>query len=108
MDKAELKEQLQSIIDAIRALQGVFYAHNIHFILMIFQAIDAAGKDGAIQHVMSGVNPQGCKVTSFKAPSSLECNHDFLWHYHLAMPEKGMIGIHNRSHYEFVLACSAS
>jgi PPK2 family polyphosphate:nucleotide phosphotransferase len=107
-DKAELKAQLQSDIDKIRELQGVFFAHNRYSILMIFQAMDAAGKDGAIKHVMSGINPQGCRVTSFKAPSSVEYNHDFLWRHHLAMPEKGMIGIHNRSHYEFVLACKVN
>ena len=74
-----------------------------HALLVVFQAMDAGGKDGAIEHVFSGVNPQGCTVTSFKVPSTLESKHDFLWRIHKACPPKGMIGIFNRSHYESVL-----
>ena len=85
------------------ALQDRFYAEASRSILVILQAMDAGGKDGAIRHVFSSVDPQGCFVTSFKAPSTLERSHDFLWRHHLACPSKGMIGIHNRSHYEAVL-----
>src|SRR6202000_2759053 len=74
---------------------------------LIFQAMDAAGKDGTISHVMSGINPQGCQVTSFKAPSTLELNHDFLWRSTLALPERGRIGIFNRSYYEEALVVRA-
>ncbi|MNQ95397.1 Polyphosphate kinase 2 [compost metagenome] len=81
------------------------YASNTHSVLVLFQAMDAAGKDGAIAHVMSGLNPQGCQVYSFKTPSSEEYDHDFLWRHYKALPEKGRIGIHNRSHYENVLVC---
>lgn len=84
-------------------LQEVLYAQAKYSVLIVLQAMDAGGKDGAIEHVFSGVNPQGCSVTSFKAPSTLERSHDFLWRHHLAVPGKGMIGIFNRSHYEAVL-----
>jgi PPK2 family polyphosphate:nucleotide phosphotransferase len=84
-------------------LQEVLYAQGKHAVLIVLQAMDAGGKDGAIEHVFSGLNPQGCQVTSFKVPSSLERSHDFLWRYHMAAPPKGMIGIFNRSHYESVL-----
>ena len=84
-------------------LQRMLYAHNRFSLLLIFQAMDAAGKDGAIRHVMSGVNPQGCQVFSFKHPSAQELEHDFLWRTHLALPERGRIGIFNRSYYEEVL-----
>ncbi|HVT89993.1 MAG TPA: polyphosphate kinase 2 family protein [Tepidisphaeraceae bacterium] len=87
----------------LAALQEVLYAQSKHAILIVFQAMDAGGKDGAIDHVFSGVNPQGCSVTSFKAPSALELGHDYLWRIHAAIPKKGMIGIFNRSHYESVL-----
>ncbi|WP_261373480.1 PPK2 family polyphosphate kinase [Rheinheimera sediminis] len=79
------------------------YADNRYSLLIIFQAMDAAGKDGAIRHVMSGVNPQGCRVHSFKHPSATELEHDFLWRSHCALPERGQIGIFNRSYYEEVL-----
>jgi PPK2 family polyphosphate:nucleotide phosphotransferase len=81
----------------------MLYAHNRHALLLIFQAMDAAGKDGAIRHVMSGVNPQGCQVFSFKHPSAEELDHDFLWRTNRCLPERGRIGIFNRSYYEEVL-----
>lgn len=84
-------------------LQQKLYAHNQDSLLLIFQAMDAAGKDGAIRHVMSGVNPQGCQVSSFKHPSGVELEHDFLWRTTRELPERGMIGIFNRSYYESVL-----
>lgn len=86
-------------------LQEKLYACNKQSLLIIFQAMDAAGKDSAIEHVMSGINPQGCHVSSFKQPSSEEIDHDFLWRHYKALPEKGRIGIYNRSHYENVLIC---
>lgn len=86
-------------------LQEKLYATNRYSLLLIFQAMDAGGKDSAIEHVMSGINPQGCQVFSFKQPNSEELEHDFLWRHYKALPEKGRIGIHNRSHYENVLIC---
>ncbi|HYK77466.1 MAG TPA: polyphosphate kinase 2 family protein [Daejeonella sp.] len=86
-------------------LQEKLYATNRYSLLIIFQAMDAAGKDSAIEHVMSGVNPQGCQVYSFKQPNAEEYKHDFLWRHYKNLPEKGRIGIHNRSHYENVLIC---
>src|SRR5882762_7893848 len=83
--------------------QGRLYASNRHALLLVFQAMDAAGKDGAIKHVMSGVNPQGCSVFSFKHPSATELQHDFLWRTTVCLPERGRIGIFNRSYYEEVL-----
>jgi PPK2 family polyphosphate:nucleotide phosphotransferase len=88
----------------LEELQNRLYAQNTQALLVIFQTIDAGGKDGTIRRVMSGVNPQGCQVTSFKVPSPAELAHDFLWRVHNAVPVKGMIGIFNRSHYEDVLA----
>ena len=102
-DKKELKERLEKDRARIAELQDVLFASSKHAVLLIFQAMDAAGKDSAIRHVMSGVNPQGVRVWSFKAPSSLERSHDFLWRHYQAVPERGHIGIHNRSHYEEVL-----
>ncbi|MBX2978450.1 MAG: polyphosphate kinase 2 family protein [Flavobacteriales bacterium] len=102
-EKKELKKQLEADKAVISELQEVLYAAGKHSLLLIFQAMDAAGKDSCIRHVMSGVNPQGVQVHSFKAPSTLERNHDFLWRHALAMPPRGFIGIHNRSHYEEVL-----
>lgn len=107
-EKKELKEQLEKDIQELRELQEMFYAYDRHSILLIFQAMDAAGKDGAIKHVMSGINPQGCQVFGFKAPSTEEYKHSFLWRHSKAVPESGKIGIHNRSHYEFVLACKVN
>jgi PPK2 family polyphosphate:nucleotide phosphotransferase len=94
-----LKEQVDDLSD----LQQLLYASNRYSVLLIFQAMDAAGKDGAIGHVMSGVNPQGCQVFSFKHPSATELSHDFLWRTTAALPERGRIGIFNRSYYEEVL-----
>jgi PPK2 family polyphosphate:nucleotide phosphotransferase len=102
-DKPRAKEALQTGIDALAELQDMLYAQDRWAVLLIFQAMDAAGKDGAIKHVMSGVNPQGCEVYSFKAPSSQELDHDYLWRTHLCVPERGRIGIFNRSYYEDVL-----
>ncbi|MGD0540139.1 MAG: polyphosphate kinase 2 family protein [Tepidisphaeraceae bacterium] len=97
--KPAIKKNLQRLIE----LQELLYASGTHSVLIVLQAMDAGGKDGAIDHVFSGVNPQGCNVTSFKVPSHLELAHDYLWRYHLACPRKGMMEIFNRSHYESVL-----
>jgi len=102
-DKPLMKQILQFGVDALAAMQDVLYAQDKWSLLLIFQAMDAAGKDGAIKHVMSGVNPQGCQVTSFKAPSAEELDHDFLWRCQKQLPERGRIGIFNRSYYEEVL-----
>lgn len=101
--KREYKEMLGQHVERLSALQQLLYASNKHALLLIFQAMDAAGKDGAIKHVMSGVNPQGCQVFSFKHPSAAELQHDFLWRTTLDLPERGRIGIFNRSYYEEVL-----
>jgi PPK2 family polyphosphate:nucleotide phosphotransferase len=102
-DKSEAKQILASGVERLAALQEKLYAQDQWAVLAIFQAIDAAGKDGAIKHVMSGINPQGCQVHAFKAPSHEEIDHDFLWRIAKALPERGRIGIFNRSHYEEVL-----
>jgi PPK2 family polyphosphate:nucleotide phosphotransferase len=102
-DKQEAAEKIEKNLKKLAALQYHLYAEAKHALLIVFQAMDAGGKDGAISHVFSGVNPQGCEVTSFKIPSSLEQSHDFLWRIHRAVPARGMIGIFNRSHYESVL-----
>jgi PPK2 family polyphosphate:nucleotide phosphotransferase len=102
-DKEQAAGDLAENIEQLAELQDTLYAQNIHALLLVFQAMDAAGKDSAIKHVMSGVNPQGCQVTSFKAPSAEELDHDYLWRCHRALPERGRIGIFNRSHYEEVL-----
>ncbi|MFO0200152.1 MAG: polyphosphate kinase 2 family protein, partial [Alphaproteobacteria bacterium] len=94
---------LQQGIARLAELQDKLYAQDRWSVLCIFQAMDAAGKDGAIRHVFSGVNPQGCQVHSFKAPGPIELDHDFLWRHSVALPERGRIGIHNRSWYEEVL-----
>jgi len=103
----ESKEHYQKLlaehVAQLSAQQQLLYASNRHAILLIFQAMDAAGKDGAIRHVMSGVNPQGCQVFSFKSPSATELQHDFLWRTTRDLPERGRIGIFNRSYYEEVL-----
>lgn len=101
--KDEAREKLAKDIERLAELQDVLYAHNRYALLLIFQAMDAAGKDSVIKHVMSGVNPQGCQVFSFKAPSQEELDHDFLWRTTKALPERGRIGIFNRSYYEEVL-----
>jgi PPK2 family polyphosphate:nucleotide phosphotransferase len=103
-DKPLAKQALQLGVEALSAMQEVLYAQDKWAVLLIFQAMDAAGKDGAIRHVMSGVNPQGCQVTSFKSPSSEELDHDYLWRCMKNLPERGRIGIFNRSYYEEVLA----
>jgi len=101
--KEHAKELLEKSIAEMADLQDKLYAEDRWAVLLIFQAMDAAGKDGAIKHVMSGVNPQGCQVYSFKAPSSEDLNHDFLWRTSKCLPERGHIGIFNRSYYEEVL-----
>jgi PPK2 family polyphosphate:nucleotide phosphotransferase len=101
--KDEAKDLLEKSVAALSELQEKLYACNKWGLLLIFQAMDAAGKDGAISHVMSGVNPAGCQVYSFKAPSSEELNHDFLWRTSQRVPERGRIGIFNRSYYEETL-----
>ena len=101
--KQQAVEDLQKNILRLRELQEVLYADDTYSLLIIFQAMDAAGKDGAIEHVMSGVNPQGCQVISFKQPSAEERDHNYLWRCQKAVPERGRIGIFNRSHYEEVL-----
>ena len=101
--REQAQKLLQQGITSMAALQDKLYAEGCWGVLLIFQAMDAAGKDGAIKHVMSGVNPQGCQVYSFKAPSSEELNHDFLWRTLKRVPERGRIGIFNRSYYEEVL-----
>src|SRR6185369_15526979 len=102
-DKPRAKEMLQAGMQALTDLQDKLYAQDRWSLLLVFQAMDAAGKDGAIKHVMSGVNPQGCQVVSFKAPSSEELDHDFLWRCTKEMPNRGNIGIFNRSYYEETL-----
>jgi len=101
--KKRYKKLLEEQVDELSSLQRLHYASNRYALLLIFQAMDAAGKDGAIRHVMSGVNPQGCQVFSFKQPSAEELEHDFLWRTTRRLPERGRIGIFNRSYYEEVL-----
>ena len=101
--KKEYKKYLEEHVEKLSELQRLHYASNRYAVLLIFQAMDAAGKDGAIRHVMSGVNPQGCQVFSFKHPSATELEHDFLWRTTRSLPERGRIGIFNRSYYEEVL-----
>lgn len=105
LNKKEAKADLADFRDELKEYQERLYAEDSQSLLIIFQAMDAAGKDGAIEHVMSGVNPQGCQVFSFKQPTSNDYEHDFLWRHYKALPERGRIGIHNRSHYEYVLIC---
>jgi PPK2 family polyphosphate:nucleotide phosphotransferase len=101
--KGDSKEILEESVQMMAELQDMLYAQDHWSILLIFQAMDAAGKDGVIKHVMSGINPQGCEVHSFKAPSTEELDHDFLWRSMRRLPARGMIGIFNRSYYEEVL-----
>ncbi|WP_026841345.1 ADP-polyphosphate phosphotransferase [Citrifermentans bremense] len=101
--KEQYQECLTEQIERLSALQGLLYANNNYAVLLIFQAMDAAGKDGVIKHVLSGINPQGCEVYSFKHPSAEELDHDFLWRSVRRLPERGRIGIFNRSYYEEVL-----
>ncbi|MGA3095805.1 MAG: ADP-polyphosphate phosphotransferase [Bryobacteraceae bacterium] len=101
--KKDYQKLLGEHLTELNSLQRLHYASNRYALLLIFQGMDAAGKDGAIQHVMSGVNPQGCQVSSFKQPSAAELEHDFLWRTTRRLPERGQIGIFNRSYYEEVL-----
>lgn len=101
--KADARVLLDEGIELLSELQDMLYAQDRHALLLIFQAMDAAGKDGTIKHVMSGVNPQGCQVFSFKQPSAEELDHDYMWRYARCLPERGRIGIYNRSYYEEVL-----
>jgi PPK2 family polyphosphate:nucleotide phosphotransferase len=103
LDKDSASQKLQEGVEQLAQYQDVLYAQNIYSLLLIFQAMDAAGKDSTIEHVMSGINPQGCQVFSFKQPSAEELDHDYLWRYMKALPERGRIGIFNRSYYEEVL-----
>jgi PPK2 family polyphosphate:nucleotide phosphotransferase len=103
MDQARAKTLLVNGVKKLAKEQALLYAQDTYSVLLIFQAMDAAGKDGAIKHVLSGVNPQGCQVFSFKAPSAEEQDHTYLWRSMKALPERGRIGIHNRSYYEEVL-----
>jgi PPK2 family polyphosphate:nucleotide phosphotransferase len=103
LKKSEAQDWLQFGIEELARLQDVLYAQNIYALLIVFQAMDAAGKDSTIKHVMSGINPQGCQVFSFKQPSTEELDHDYLWRSFKALPERGRIGIFNRSYYEEVL-----
>jgi PPK2 family polyphosphate:nucleotide phosphotransferase len=102
-DKPRAKEALENGVAALAQLQDMLYAQDRWAVLLIFQAMDAAGKDGAIKHVMSGINPQGCQVFSFKAPSAEDLDHDFLWRCMKCLPNRGNIGIFNRSYYEETL-----
>src|SRR5579864_8733978 len=101
--KKQYEKLLEEHVKQLSSLQRLFYACNRYALLLIFQGMDAADKDGAIRHVMSGVNPQGCQVFSFKEPSAEELEHDFLWRTTRCLPERGRIGIFNRSYYEEVL-----
>lgn len=105
LKKKEGRKMLAAEKDKLRELQEKLYADGSKSVLIVLQAMDAAGKDSLIKHVFGGVNPQGCEVHSFKTPSSKEYQHDFLWRHYIALPEKGKIGIFNRSHYESVLVC---
>jgi PPK2 family polyphosphate:nucleotide phosphotransferase len=102
-DKPRAKEALAMGVEVLAELQDKLYAQDKWAVLLIFQAMDAAGKDGAIKHVMSGINPQGCQVTSFKSPSAEDLDHDYLWRCQKCLPERGRIGIFNRSYYEETL-----
>ncbi len=103
-DKKQAKEALEEGVEALAELQDMLYGQDRWSVLLIFQAMDAAGKDGTIKHVMSGVNPQGCQVSSFKGPTSMDLDHDYMWRCVKELPERGRIGIFNRSYYEETLA----
>jgi PPK2 family polyphosphate:nucleotide phosphotransferase len=102
-DKKDAAEELEALLEELGSLQERLYAEGRRSVLVVLQGIDASGKDGTIRHVFTGVNPQGCRVTSFKAPTPVELAHDFLWRVHAECPARGMIGIFNRSHYEDVV-----
>ena len=101
--KSKAKEDAAKLIEKLATIQELLYANGTRSLLVVLQGMDTSGKDGTIRHVMSGINPQGCRVVSFKAPSSEELRHDFLWRVHQKVPARGEIGIFNRSHYEDVL-----
>ena len=103
LTRKQATKMLEKSRQQLALIQDMFYAHNRYSVLIIFQAMDAAGKDGAVKHIMSGFNPQGVRVHSFKSPSTVELDHDFLWRHMAALPQRGEIAIHNRSHYENVL-----
>jgi PPK2 family polyphosphate:nucleotide phosphotransferase len=103
LDRDEAESKFDELTDRLRDLQHLMYAEDRRSLLVVLQGRDAAGKDGTIRHVFGPMNPQGCRVTSFKVPSTLEASHDFLWRCHLAAPRRGRVGIFNRSHYEDVL-----
>jgi PPK2 family polyphosphate:nucleotide phosphotransferase len=103
LDKGKAEKIIEKNRERLSELQEKLYAQDLWSVLLVFQAMDAAGKDSAIEHVMHGINPQGCDVVSFKTPSSKELDHDFLWRHQIALPERGRIGVFNRSHYEEVL-----
>ena len=103
LDKAAGKAKLRELVERLAMLQQRLYAENERSLLLVLQGLDASGKDGVIRKVFTGVNPQGCRVVSFKAPTSTELAHDFLWRIHAALPERGQIGIFNRSHYEDIV-----
>ncbi|MBC7557635.1 MAG: polyphosphate kinase 2 family protein [Chryseobacterium sp.] len=105
ISKKDGKKMLKEEQDTLHLLQEKLYADGSQSVLIVLQAMDAAGKDSLIEHVFGGINPQGCEVTSFKTPSTKDYGHDFLWRHCIALPEKGKIGIFNRSHYESVLIC---
>ncbi|MGS0749068.1 PPK2 family polyphosphate kinase [Halpernia sp. GG3] len=105
ISKKDGKKILKDEVDTLRLLQEKLYADGSQSVLIVLQAMDAAGKDSLIKHVFGGINPQGCEVTSFKTPSTKDYSHDFLWRHYIALPAKGKIGIFNRSHYESVLIC---
>jgi len=102
-NRSEADKVLEKHRERLLELQELMYAEDKHALLVVLQAMDAGGKDGAIRHIFTGVNPQGCQVTSFKEPTPIEAQHDFLWRVHAAVPPKRMIGVFNRSHYESVL-----
>ena len=103
LSRDEAEEEFKRLTEKLRGLQHLMYAENKSSLLVVLQGRDAAGKDGTIRHVFGPMNPQGCKVTSFKVPSKIELAHDFLWRCHIAAPQRGQVGIFNRSHYEDVL-----
>ena len=103
LDRKEVEQQFGSLTEKLRDFQHLMYAEDKRSLLVVLQGRDAAGKDGTIRQVFGPMNPQGCRVTSFKVPSKIEAAHDFLWRYHVAAPRRGMVGIFNRSHYEDVL-----
>src|SRR3712207_9526119 len=102
-EKKQANSEIKDLRKELAGLQERLWAEDRRSLLVVLQALDAGGKDGTIKHVFRGVNPQGCQVSSFKAPSAEESAHDFLWRYHQRVPSRGMIGIFNRSHYEDVL-----